>query len=149
MTGPGDQTGFMTRCRKWWACPECRSWRVVALLVAVALMSLGDYFMTLEHLRGPGLVEGNPIARFIVNHGSGFSLGLYKFGTVGVAIGILYYHRRQRIAEGASMAAFTLLMALCVQWIIYSNELSALAQESDWNGQIGDPRLVSLEETPE
>lgn len=116
------------------------------LLGAVALMSLGDYLMTVEHMRGPGLVEGNPIARFIVNHGSETALALYKFGTVGVAIGILFAYRRQRLAEAASVVACLALAALCVQWMIYSDELSALSEETSWNGHIGDARLVMLED---
>jgi hypothetical protein len=129
---------------RWWHCPDCRSMRVIAMLLAIALMSAGDFVMTLEHLRGPGLAEANPIARYVIEHGSAWVLGAFKFGSVGLAIGILYAFRRRRLVEAATFGCFCVLAALCVQWIQYSDDLSMYYTELAFTGTINHPNMVEL-----
>src|SRR5258706_12723174 len=73
--------------------------RVVALLTAVAILSLADLYMTLTHVMSFGMLEQNPVARMIMACGSPMALVAWKLVTVGFAIGVMYWLRRRPAAE--------------------------------------------------
>src|ERR1051326_710835 len=70
--------------------PSWRGARVAAFLGAVAVLSMADLYMTLQHVMNFGLLEQNPVARLIISHGSPAGLAVWKVVTVGVAIGGMY-----------------------------------------------------------
>jgi uncharacterized membrane protein YhfC len=104
-------------------CPACRSRRVVVLLAAIILMSLGDLYMTLEHLTHVGMPEANPLAHAIIQYGSRSILIAWKLATVVLAVGILYYARRRWSAEAAALFCCGVLTWLSARWLDYSEQM--------------------------
>ena len=76
---------------------QARAWRVLTLLVAVAAMSLGDLIMTLTYAQSIGMVELNPLARFLMQSSSPVYIILYKLGSVMIACLILFVARKTRV----------------------------------------------------
>lgn len=109
--------------------PEHRPHRVVVLLAAVVLLSLGDLYMTLIHLLNFGMLEGNPLARAIMEHGSPAAVVIWKFVTVGFAVGVLYWARRRWAAEAGALLCCCILAWLTVQWVGYSDQISRITRE--------------------
>jgi len=91
---------------------------------AIALLSAGDLYMTMVHLRGFGMMEMNPIARLVMQYQAPWVLIAWKLGTVGLASLILIACRRRKAAELAALVCCLVLTALTVQWIRYSEQAS-------------------------
>ena len=104
-------------------CPASRSRRVVVLLAAIILMSLGDLYMTLEHLTQIGMPEANPLAHAIIQYGSRSVLIAWKLATVILAVGILFYARRRWSAEAAALFCCGVLTWLSARWLDYSEHM--------------------------
>jgi hypothetical protein len=106
-----------------------RPHRVAALLVGVVMLSLGDLYMTLVHLLNFGMLEGNPVARTIMEHGSPAALVIWKLLTVGFAVGVLFWARRLWAAEAGAVFCCCVLTWLTFQWVGYSDQISRLTHE--------------------
>jgi uncharacterized protein DUF5658 len=109
--------------------PMHRPRRVLGLLFAVVILSLADLYMTLVHLLHFGLLEGNPIARNIMEHGSPAALILWKCVTVGLAVGIMAWARKRWAAEAGAAFCCLVLTWLTVQWVAYNDQISRLTPE--------------------
>lgn len=103
-----------------------RALRVTLLLVAVALMSLGDLYMTMTHLTGVGMMEDNPLARAIMSYNSPGLLAAWKLASVTLALSILFWARRTRHGEWAAWFCAGVLAWLTVRWVRYSDDLASL-----------------------
>lgn len=103
-----------------------RSLRVLTLIAAIVLMSLGDLYMTLEHLSTVGMGEANPIARFVIGYNSPALLAVWKLASVSLACLIFARFRTRWTAEAACWLCTLVLVGLTVMWINYSAELSTL-----------------------
>jgi hypothetical protein len=101
-----------------------RSARVLALVAAISLMSLGDLYMTLVHLRGFGMIEMNPLARLVMQHHATWVLIAWKLASITLCAGILSIFRHRRSAELGAILCFAVLTALTLQWIRYSDQVS-------------------------
>jgi hypothetical protein len=108
-------------------CPDQRAKRVIMLLLAIVLMSLGDLYMTLVHVLGPGLLEGNPLARAVIAHQPPAMLVLFKLGTVALAGYILFHARRSAYGELATWFCFIVLTWLTIRWHVYSDQIHYVA----------------------
>jgi hypothetical protein len=97
--------------------------RVICLVTAVALMSLADLYITIIYLRTVGMGEANPIARYVMEHGSQNMLILWKCASVSLACIIFVKYRSRAIAEAASWFAFAVLIWLLIRWIGYADEV--------------------------
>ena len=125
-----------------------RPFRVIALLVIVVLLSLTDLYMTLLHLLSFGMLEANPVARWIMEYGSPAALIIWKLITVGIAVGILFWARRRRAAEwGAAICCFVLL-ALTAQWISYNLRVSDATADLHAAAKAGEGRWVTMVPEP-
>ena len=102
---------------------QARAWRVLTLLVAVAAMSLGDLIMTLTYAQSIGMVELNPLARFLMQSSSPLYIILYKLGSVMIACLILFVARKTRVAELGTWLAFFGLLWLTMRWVQYSEAM--------------------------
>jgi len=101
-----------------------RARRVVVLLIGIAVLSMADLVMTIAHLRTIGMIEVNPIARFVIEHGaSSWLLSLYKCATVTICVALLYCARRFRIGECAAWMALGILVMLSITWGEYSRQV--------------------------
>ena len=106
--------------------PHRRTARICGLIAGILLLSAADLYMTLLHLRGIGMVEANPIARSVISYNSPAMLIAWKFATVGLAVGILFYARRRVAAEIGALVCCAVLTGLALQWSNYNSEVSNL-----------------------
>lgn len=97
--------------------------RVTALLAAICIMSLADLHLTLEYVRTVGMSEGNPLARWIMQHGSAAGIVGWKLATVAVGCGILFATRRTRQSELATWGCCLALTWLTLQWDAYAEKV--------------------------
>ncbi len=97
-----------------------RSRRVLLLIVAIIVLSLGDLLLTLTCLRSTGLLEANPIAAFLIRTtGSALALIAFKALSVGTCTGLLYHLRRHVEGEAAAWCAVIMLIVLSFHWSAY------------------------------
>lgn len=121
-----------------------RARRVVLLLAAVLLMSLGDLYMTLTYLLNVGLLEWNPIARAVmVLDMPGLLIG-WKVASLGLGLGILYWARRSRNGELGAWVCFAVLSWLTVHWALYNAEIKELTPAIAEMGSLRDHRWVTM-----
>lgn len=126
------------------SCPRCRSRRVIILLCGIVLMSLGDLYMTLEHLTHVGMPEANPFAHAIIQYGSRTGLIVWKLATVLLATGILFYARRRWSAEAAAVFSCAVMTWLTVRWLDYSTHIGQLSRQGQELVSAEDSIWVSL-----
>lgn len=93
---------------------------VITLLVGVVLMSLGDLYMTLTYATRVGMIEANPIARFIMGYNSPALVIAFKVLTLGVGVGIIFRYRRSTYAFYAACICFGVLCWLTFRWVEYN-----------------------------
>lgn len=111
------------------AAPDSRGKRVAILLSAIALLSLGDLYMTLSYATSGGMFESNPVARFVMSFGSPALVATWKLGSLLLACTILYWARRTRYAEVGTWACTLFLAWLTCHWIAYMDQFHEI--ESD------------------
>lgn len=104
--------------------PKARGRRVCILLAPIALLSLADLWMTIDHLTQVGMFESNPIARAVMAQGSPTLLAVWKILSVALAIGFLFIARRKWIGEAATWLALCVLIWLMIRWAVYSDQVS-------------------------
>lgn len=121
-----------------------RSQRVAALLCVVVLLSLGDLYMTLTHLRGVGMLESNPLARHIMSYNSSAVVISWKCATVLLAVLILFFYRRTRQAEVGAWAAALVLGLLTLHWTRYNDAIGEIDPEDAQRAARADPRWVAI-----
>lgn len=124
--------------------PEARPRRVVFLLAATALMSLGDLALTLLYTTSSGMVETNPIARAVMAHNSPLFVVVWKLATMVLGLGILCWARKTKAAEVAAWLCFLILVALCVHWLSFATVVSDLPSDYAQLASLDDPRWVSM-----
>ncbi len=119
-------------------CAPGRSSRVLALTFAVLAMSVADLYLTLLHLRTVGMIEGNPLARAVIELNCAWTLGAWKMLLVGTTCGILLATRRTRSAEVAAWVSVGIMVWLMAQWWAYADSIGALtpALESIAQGKV-------------
>lgn len=103
-----------------------RGMRVTCLTVAVILMSLADLWITLVYLRSVGMGEGNPIARWVMQHWSMGGLIAWKCASVALAALVFMRYRQRRLTEIASWFCCGVLVWLLFKWIAYADEAWSL-----------------------
>lgn len=100
--------------------------RVLLLLVGIACLSCADLAVTLTHLRTIGMAEANPIAAFVIEWGGSWLwLAVYKAGTVGLAVGVLYRLRRTVQGEIGCWLGLAILVGMSLQWHAYTGMLDS------------------------
>lgn len=124
---------------------QARSERVIMLLVATLLMSLGDLYMTLTMVTSVGMLEANPISRLVMEQNSPALVIAWRVGTVLFGISILVYFRRLARAELASWVCFFALLALTLYWIQYIDALSILTPGYESLAQGGHAEWILMD----
>lgn len=98
-----------------------RSRRVLVLISAIIILSTVDLLITLFHLQSIGMVEGNPLAAYLIRStGSAWALALFKGLTVAVCVTLLYSTRQDMRGEIASWLALVILVGVLVMWHFYT-----------------------------
>jgi hypothetical protein len=124
---------------------KARAERVVMLLVATLLMSLGDLYMTLTMVTSVGMLEANPFSRLVMEQNSPALVVLWRMGTLIFGLAILAYFRRLARAELASWVCFFALLALTLYWIQYIEALAIITPGYESLAQGGDPEFVIMD----
>lgn len=106
-----------------------RSTRVTVLLGIVVVLSLADLYMTLMHLTTIGMLEANPLARWLMRNFSPAAMIVWKLLTVCIACSILASIRTKRIGELAAWLCVAVLIWLMARWNIYAESLASLSAE--------------------
>jgi hypothetical protein len=123
---------------------DTRGRRVTVLLVATALMCLGDLALTLTYVTSMGMAETNPIARAVMSHNSPAFVVIWKLATMAIGLGILFWARRTKGAEVATWLCFLIMCALCVHWFSFAMTVSDMPSEYAAMAAIDDPQWVSM-----
>lgn len=106
-----------------------RPFRVVALALAIAVMSGADLYLTLLYVTHTGMNELNPLARAMMDYQSPAILALWKAGTVVISIGILILIRKQRSAELGAWIGCLVMGSLMFHWQGYIETSKGLGLE--------------------
>lgn len=106
-----------------------RGFRVFTLCLAVALLGAGDLYNTITHTNSVGFIEANPVAQHMVYAQSHLGLILFKFGTIGIATGLLLRTRHHLSSELGGWAILVAMVALTIQWQMYNHEVVQLMAE--------------------
>jgi hypothetical protein len=96
-----------------------RAWRVAALLLLLAILSLVDLAATLHAMRTTGMFEANPLAAAIARGSSPAALAAFKLASLVFAGAILFALRRCWQAEAAAALCVLLLIGVTLTWILY------------------------------
>lgn len=110
-----------------------RGRRVLILLAAIFLLGMGDLYATLTHVNSIGMVELNPVANYLIMSESNAGLILYKFGTVGIAIGLLLRTRFHRTAEAACWGLLLVMTMLTFHWFNYNEVVARELDGANYN----------------
>ena len=139
-----------TRMVRFWMIPmlRTRSRRVLALGLAIALMSGVDLYLTLLYVTSMGMNEMNPLARAMMSYQSPTVLALWKFATVALCLGILIYIRTKRSAEIGAWVGFLILGWLMSHWVYFIHETHNLNLEVVQELASTDPTWVVIEAAP-
>ena len=125
-----------------------RSCRVVTLIFTIVLLSMADLYITLLYLHSGGMGEANPVARWIMGHGSPSLLVAWKLGTVAVAVALFYWTRRTRTAELGAWFCVVLLTWLTIRWHAYSEEAPGLIPSMHTLGEHEPAKWMTMTPDP-
>ncbi len=103
-----------------------RSSRVLMLTLAILTMSIADLHLTLLHLHSAGMIEGNPLARAVMDLNCSWVLGAWKMMLVGTTCLILCSTRNTRSAEIAAWVSVLIMTWLMLQWWAYADQVGLL-----------------------
>lgn len=128
--------------------PNVRATRVLLLLGTALIVSVADLVMTLKFVTSVGMIEANPIARWIMRYGDATGLTMFKMILTLASLGTIFYFRKRRSAEIAAWVAFVIMLALSLRWF---NFVSAVQQEgytNEWHylQESGHPSFVMIPE---
>lgn len=136
-------TGFRTRV--WWLLGASgRGYRVVALLLVIVILSLADLYMTMTHAMSFGMLEQNPVARLIMEHGTPAGLVAWKLITVGFAAWVMYRLRARPSAELGALFCVCVLTWLTFRWATYNDQVAELTQDLTGIDKLTDPAWVTM-----
>lgn len=127
--GIGRLAPWLIRQWRFSCLPQARGQRVLFLVIATALMCLGDLFMTMDHARTVGLFEANPLAREVLRQHSPEALVIFKGCSILLGCSLLVYLRKARIAELGSWAVLAAMTLLCLHWNGYSQGLAEMTPQ--------------------
>lgn len=121
-----------------------RTIRVGTLVVASALLGLGDLDMTLSFVTSIGMSEANPLARAFMSYGSTWPVVLFKLATMALGLGVLWRLRKHRIAEAAGWMILAVMVALTVHWLAYSSAVAECTEVLSRMSAAEDTRWVVI-----
>lgn len=124
-----------------------RGSRVGLLTAAIAILSVADLIITMTYLQSTGMFEGNPVARWVISHGSSTLLVVWKLGSVVLACAVFAKFRKRWSTEIACWACFVVLSWLLVQWKAYAEESDRLLSTIQRVEQVVEPyQFVRMED---
>gem|GEM_PF-915771 len=147
-TGEGSLLTSSARMRRYLdhaSTPAVRGARVTLLLGAIALVSVVDLILTLKFVTTVGMIEANPIARWVMRSGDAWTLTIFKLSLTLICLGTIFWLRRIRTAELAAWFCFAVMLALSMKWSMFLTQVQT-EYTADWNylQQSGHPSFVMM-----
>jgi hypothetical protein len=139
-----DHEHFSWPLARRWLCARHRSLRVGLLLLAVALMSVGDLALTLTFITSVGMIELNPIARWVMHLESPHAVAIWKVALILLNVGLLFYFRKRRLAEVASWACFLVMAFVSIRWLWFAMSVASMAHDYQVLMTGSDQRFVVM-----
>ncbi|MBI1370142.1 MAG: hypothetical protein GC162_15995 [Planctomycetes bacterium] len=124
-----------------------RGRRVVILMALLVILGLGDLYATIMHLTSIGMDEVNPIGAYLIRANSILGLMLFKFGTMGLTIGLLLKVRHRRITEVASWGLVFVMVALTLHWYQYNMDITRELANTSYS-QVPLPMKLTFVDNP-
>ena len=121
---------------------------MLMLAGVIAVMSAADLYITALYLGTIGMAEENPLARMIMSQGSIGYLSAWKLLTVLPTLMLMVAYRRRLAMELLGWIACAVLVGVMVRWVQYASETDVLLIALQSMPDCGDPRWVTLGETP-
>ncbi|MBO6512335.1 MAG: hypothetical protein JJ974_00030 [Phycisphaerales bacterium] len=121
-----------------------RSFRVIALITLIVVMSVIDLYLTLLYITHTGMTEANPLARAMMEYQSPTILALWKAATVVLGVGILAFIRKKRSAELGAWIGCLILGFLMSHWVNFIHEHASLSDGPIMIEAMGDPNWVHM-----
>lgn len=121
-----------------------RGRRVVLLLIAIGLLSLGDLALTMNYLVYTGMAESNPLARAVIRYDSASVLVFWKLSTVACTGAILLLLRHRVSGEVGAWICAGVLVWLMLHWQHYIADVSQVTACVAAERAEGDARWVRL-----
>ena len=109
--------------------PCRRGHRILILIATLVILGLADLVFTLTYMSVVGMVEVNPIARYMAVIDGPRQLVLYKLATIAVSCGVLFLSRRHRAAEMGAWACTGIMVLLTIHWDHYNRNVGSLTSE--------------------
>lgn len=109
--------------------PPAARRRLALLICAIILMGITDLLCTLSYLTSVGLIEANPIARWVINNLGMAGLITFKAATMLFTCGALYIIRRHRAAERCAWICAVVLLLLMLHWVRFNQAIPTMSQE--------------------
>lgn len=123
---------------------RARGIRTITVLIAVALLSLGDLYMTLAFATSVGMIENNPIARAVMAIGHPNLLIYWKLATVGATTLLIFRCRRSRVGELGGWLCLAILLWLTLRWQTYSDAMPELTRHLPKIANVESERWVVI-----
>jgi hypothetical protein len=145
ITGWGDAGRSEPSLRERWQ--RTRGRRVAILVIGIAVLSLADLVITLTYLRSTGMFEGNPIARWVMSHGSSGLLVVWKLGSISLTCLVFGRFRTRVSTELASWMCLAILAWLLLEWRDYADEVGKIMASIQRSGHnVEAHQFVRIEE---
>lgn len=125
-----------------------RPTRVALLLAIIVVLSLLDLLLTLIYVTEIGLIEDNPVARFVLATGGPRLLVAAKLASVGFCTGVLYWARHRGFSELAAVFGAAVLIWLTIRWGSYMHVFSGVSASMEELEHHGQGAWVTLAEVP-
>jgi len=106
-----------------------RQRRIVLLLIATLIMGVFDLIYTMTYMQSVGMVEVNPLARWMIELGGPNQLILFKAATMWLSAGTLFLCRRHPVAELWTWACCVVMLALMAHWVAYNHAVVGMTHE--------------------
>ncbi|MFG0258332.1 MAG: DUF5658 family protein [Phycisphaerales bacterium JB043] len=126
------------------SCLQDRASRVTLLLAGICLLGIYDLMHTLVYIRTTGMVELNPLARYMIETGGVRQLVLFKLLSLSLSCGILYMLRRTRASELCAYVGLGVMVVLTLYWFVYNGQFVQLAEVWQNAAPTHDPRWVRV-----
>ncbi len=123
-----------------------RSRRVTLLVLATATLGLLDLAFTLTYMQTIGMVELNPLARFMIGIGGAGQLVRFKLFTIVLSGGLLFLIRRKRGAEWCAWISLVTLILLSLHWVRYIQSTEEMGATLLAETSIIDHRWIAITE---
>lgn len=108
-----------------------RAIRVLTLVFAIAMLNLGDLFMTLQYRDINMMVESNTVAAGLVYHSSPWPLIFYKIGSVGFALSVFVQLRKKKLVEVVAFSMVIIFSILIFVWQNYMDAIDDISNDKD------------------